>query len=157
LQDDPLHYAQLINRVLSSCKYIVADQQITQPITDTSQLPRGVFWWKTVKPITLHSRERIAVKDNRLYRVVKPSAILQVYDADYALLDGEQQDKVIFRFCTHGKSLPAAEPAHVHDSANVRIEEGDGRLNGQSLVGADFLLFFKYVCSYLDGNKLPWQ
>lgn len=105
----------------------------------------------------LHSGERIAVRDQRVYRVVKPASILDFYQVDYQLLDGDRKDKVIFRFCTHGVSIPGDEPAHIHDINGDRIEETDGRLGGQSLVAADFLLFFKYVCSYLDGGKLPWQ
>jgi len=95
------------------------------------------------------------VTDQRLYRVVRPSSVLSTFRADYQLFDAD--DQIVFRFCTHGVPLPGNEPAHVHDSRNTRIEEGDVRLDGQTLVGADFLLFFKYVCSYLDGNKLPWQ
>jgi hypothetical protein len=155
VQDDPLHYAHLIDKVLNSCKLLVADQEIDPPICDTSQSPRGVFWWKTSRPIKLHSGDRIAVRDQRLYRIVKPATILDLYQADYQLLN--ENDDVIFRFCTHGASLRGHEAAHIHNETNERIEEGDGRLHGQTLVGADFLLFFKYVCSYLNGEQLPWQ
>ena len=155
MQDNPLHYAQLINRVLSSCKHLVADQEITQPITDTSQLPRGVFWWKTLQSIQLHSGDRISVRDQRLYHVTKPSTRLKNFHSDFQLFDA--QDKVVFRLCTHGAILLGNEPAHIHTMRDERIEEGDARLDGQTLVGADFLLFFKYVCSYLDGNGIPWQ
>ena len=155
MQDNPLHYAQLIDKVLRSSKHLVPDQEITPPLCDTSQLPRGVFWWKTAGSIKLYSGQRIAVRDQRLYRVVKPATVLDLYQADYQLLNDD--DKVVFRFCTHGVPLRGNEPAHIHNATNDRIEEGDGCLNGQTLVGADFLLFFKYVCSYLNGEQLPWQ
>lgn len=95
------------------------------------------------------------MRDQRLYHVTKPSTILKTFHADYQLFD--VNDRVVFRFCTHGIPLQGSEPAHIHNIHGERIEEGDGRLDGQTLVGADFLLFFKYVCSYLDGNGLPWQ
>jgi hypothetical protein len=138
----------------SSKKYVIADQNIDRPKIDISQLPRAVFWWRTTRTIKLHSGERISVKDRRVFRVVKPSTILDFFGVDYQLWN--DKDHVIFRFCTHGVYLPGNEAAHIH-YGNEKVEEGDGRLNGQSLVGADFLLFFKYVCSYLDQGKLPWQ
>jgi hypothetical protein len=84
----------------------------------------------------------------------KPFTILTSYRADYALLS--PNDEVVFRFCTHGVPLPGTEAAHIHYGNQDQIDEGDARLDGQSLVGADFLLFFKYVCSYLHEGKLPW-
>jgi hypothetical protein len=94
------------------------------------------------------------VRDQRIYRVVKPASVLSTFHTDYQLLDAS--DNAIFRICTHGVPLLGNEAAHIHNSRDERIEDGDGRLDRQTLVGADFLLFFKYVCSYLDGNKPLW-
>lgn len=95
------------------------------------------------------------MRDNRLIRLVKPNPILDSYQANYQLLG--MDDKAIFRFCTHGLPIQGDQPAHLHDASGETIEEGDARLGGQSLVGIDFLLFFKYVCSYMEGNRLPWE
>jgi hypothetical protein len=144
---------KLINRVLGISEHIVADQQIEEPIVDISQPPRAVFRWITRK-IKLDSGDWISVSDRRYFSVVKPTTILESYNVFYKLFDAE--NRLIFLICTHGIPIPGDEAAHIHCGPDD-LEEGDGRLNGQSLVGADFLLFFKYVCSYLDEGKLPWQ
>jgi hypothetical protein len=154
LYDDPSHYVKLINRLLSVSRRVVADQVIGEPLVDISEPPRAVFRWRTQGKIRLHSGDGVSVRDNRRFRMVKPSTILEFYSVDYKLLSAN--DRVVFRICTHGASLPGDKAAHIH-FGDETLEEGDRRLKGQSLVGADFLLFFKYVCSYLDEGKLPWQ
>lgn len=154
LYDSPAQYVKLINRVLSISNCVAADQAFDEPTVDISQPPRAVFRWKTLNTIKLHSGDGISIRDNRSFRLVKPSTILDLYNVSYKLLTADNQ--VIFRICSHGRPLPGAEPAHIH-CGHEQLVEGDGRLNGQSLVGADFLLFFKYVRSYFDEGKLPWQ
>ncbi len=70
----------------------------------------------------------------------------------------EQDGSCIFRVDTHQTSIPFNEPCHLHDGEQeVRVEHGDPRLKGQSLVGIDFLTIFGWVLQHLDGKPFIWQ
>jgi hypothetical protein len=115
----------------------VPDQKIEQAVTSTIDQSRFVIDWKA-RGIGLHSGERMVVRDYRLYAVdVRRDSRLVAYSVKYQLLNGK--DDVVFRFCTHGMPLSGMEPCHIHVGADRTINDGDGALDGISLVAADFL------------------
>jgi hypothetical protein len=135
-----------VDRVLATAAHLIqAPDRFNHPKILTNG---GVAVWR--EKITFTTGHRLEVMDcySRLQRGMETRNFkYQFMDSDAGLL---------FRFDTHGKSLPLCEPCHLHVAAG-QIFEGDPRLGQLSLVAMDFLRAFHLAHTYLDGGSFPWE
>jgi hypothetical protein len=143
-------YFNLVEKTLATCADVtlVGNRLRIFPENGGWDLWRAIMWDVSIKWPT---GEELAVQD--FYQSRKKEIFRQ-----YSFHFMNQSKECIFRFDTHGESIPLGKPCHMHLGASEEIyEHGDPRLTGFRLVEIDFLQAHGLVYRYLNGKKMPWN
>lgn len=155
---DAERYFETVGQVLATC------QDYTELTGDPIKVDPGwsdwqlIVWRTGITFASGHFLDVVEIHTKKSFVEIhgNKKKIVHYRKAKYHFM--EQDGSCIFRVDTHQTQIPFNEPCHLHDGEQeIRVEHGDPRLKGQSLIGIDFLTIFGWIHQHLDGKLFIWQ
>jgi len=143
---DANEYRDLINRHISTCKYLEINPHFPSPMQIPEDNPSAFYWHDE---ILLRDNYRLVIKESAVFEDGEMSERSFYYD-----FRKKDDRKLVWRICNHFVEKPVSAPCHVH--VNPEKEKDFNEFFPDS-VKTTFPYAMHCVKNFYEGKPQEWE